>query len=41
MLKNFYQNTEKEGTDVVVPSSGGKDSGMTAHLLKYKYGMNP
>ena len=25
----------------MVPSSGGKDSGMTAHILKYKYGMNP
>jgi N-acetyl sugar amidotransferase len=27
--------------DVVVPSSGGKDSAFTAHQLKYKYGMNP
>ena len=27
--------------DVVVPSSGGKDSTFTAHQLKYKYGMNP
>ncbi len=27
--------------DVIVPSSGGKDSGYIAHLLKYKYGMNP
>jgi N-acetyl sugar amidotransferase len=27
--------------DVVVPGSGGKDSVMAAHLLKYKYGMNP
>lgn len=27
--------------DVIVPSSGGKDSGFVAHLLKYKYGMNP
>ena len=24
-----------------MPSSGGKDSGMSAHILKYKYGMNP
>ena len=24
-----------------MPGSGGKDSAMTAHLLKYKYGMNP
>ena len=27
--------------DVIVPSSGGKDSGMVAHKLKYKYGMHP
>lgn len=27
--------------DVLVPGSGGKDSVMTAHLLKYKYKMNP
>ncbi len=27
--------------DVIVPSSGGKDSGYTAHILKTKYGMHP
>ena len=27
--------------DVVVPSSGGKDSARVAHELKYNYGMNP
>ena len=27
--------------DVIVPGSGGKDSGFVAHQLKYKYGMNP
>jgi N-acetyl sugar amidotransferase len=27
--------------DVIVPSSGGKDSGYVAHQLRYKYGMNP
>jgi N-acetyl sugar amidotransferase len=27
--------------DVIVPCSGGKDGGFTAHQLKYKYGMNP
>ena len=27
--------------DVLVPSSGGKDSAFTAHILKYKYKMNP
>lgn len=27
--------------DVIIPGSGGKDSSYTAHILKYKYGMNP
>ena len=27
--------------DVLVPSSGGKDSAFVAHQLKYRYGMNP
>jgi N-acetyl sugar amidotransferase len=27
--------------DVLVPSSGGKDSSSVAHKLKYRYGMNP
>ncbi len=27
--------------DVIVPSSGGKDSGFVAHKLKHEYGMNP
>jgi N-acetyl sugar amidotransferase len=27
--------------DVIVPSSGGKDSGYVAHQLRYKYKMNP
>tara|TARA_B100001093_G_C26853393_1_gene1026202 strand:- start:1340 stop:2617 length:1278 start_codon:yes stop_codon:yes gene_type:complete len=27
--------------DCIVPGSGGKDSAMQAHILKYKYGMNP
>ena len=32
----------KDGSfDVVVPGSGGKDSGYTAHILKTKYGMHP
>ena len=29
------------GYDCLVPGSGGKDSCYAAHLLKYKYGMNP
>ena len=32
----------KDGSyDVLVPSSGGKDSSFAAHILKYKYKMNP
>jgi N-acetyl sugar amidotransferase len=27
--------------DCIVPGSGGKDSAFTAHILKYRYGMNP
>ena len=27
--------------DCIVPGSGGKDSAIAAHKLKYKYGMNP
>lgn len=27
--------------DCIVPGSGGKDSSFAAHVLKYKYGMNP
>ena len=27
--------------DCIVPGSGGKDSAYAAHILKYKYGMNP
>ena len=38
LLKKFRK---KSGHDVIVPSSGGKDSGYTAHVLKYKYNMNP
>ena len=26
---------------MLIPGSGGKDSAFTAHILKYKYGMNP
>tara|TARA_R100000388_G_C7233434_1_gene156208 strand:+ start:128 stop:1330 length:1203 start_codon:yes stop_codon:yes gene_type:complete len=39
LLNKFRKN---DGTyDVIVPGSGGKDSAYTAHILKYKYGMNP
>ena len=39
MLNNFKRSDG--GYDVIVPGSGGKDSAFTAHILKYKYGMNP
>jgi N-acetyl sugar amidotransferase len=39
MLSVYRRN---DGThDVLVPSSGGKDSSYTAYLLKHKYDMNP
>ncbi len=32
----------KDGSyDCIVPGSGGKDSCLAAHILKYKFGMNP
>ncbi|MBI96742.1 LPS biosynthesis protein PseA [bacterium] len=42
-LKELCEKFRKnDGTyDCLVPGSGGKDSFMQAHLLKYKYGMNP
>lgn len=39
LLARFKRNDG--GYDVIVPGSGGKDSAYTAHILKYKYGMNP
>ena len=41
LIKLFDKFRKKSGYDVVVPGSGGKDSAYTAHILKYKYGMNP
>jgi N-acetyl sugar amidotransferase len=36
------KHRSKDGSyDCLVPGSGGKDSFMAAHLLKYKYGMHP
>jgi N-acetyl sugar amidotransferase len=41
-LQKLVSSAKKSGGyDVVVPGSGGKDSAFTAHVLKYKYGMNP
>ncbi len=39
LLKKYRSNNDNY--DCLVPGSGGKDSAMQAHLLKYKYGMNP
>jgi len=41
LLELLNKNRKKEGYDCVVPGSGGKDSAYTAHILKYKYDMNP
>ena len=39
LLKKHKKN---DGSyDVIVPCSGGKDGGFVAHMLKYKYDMNP
>lgn len=36
------KHRSKDGSfDVLVPGSGGKDSGSIAHKMKYKYGMHP
>lgn len=42
-LKDLLNNhrSKKGDFDVIVPSSGGKDSAYVAHMLKYKYNMNP
>lgn len=40
-LLEQYRGRSSSGYDVIVPGSGGKDSAYTAHILKYKYGMNP
>ena len=39
-LCDRYRRTDGR-YDCLVPGSGGKDSFMQAHLLKYKYGMHP
>ena len=40
LLCNKYRKDDGS-YDVIVPSSGGKDSAYVAYQLKYKYGMNP
>ena len=39
-LCNKYRKNNNS-YDCLVPGSGGKDSAYQAHILKYKYGMNP
>lgn len=39
-LLDKYRRNDGE-YDCLVPGSGGKDSAYQAHVLKYKYGMNP
>lgn len=39
-LCDKYRKTDGQ-YDCIVPGSGGKDSAFTAHVLKFKYGMNP
>lgn len=42
LLKLLDKHRSKNGEyDCIVPGSGGKDSAYQAHVLKYKYGMNP
>jgi N-acetyl sugar amidotransferase len=42
LIELLNQHRSKNGSyDVLVPSSGGKDSAYVAHQLKYKYNMNP
>lgn len=42
LLDLCKQYRKSDGSyDCIVGSSGGKDSAMQSHLLKYKYGMNP
>lgn len=42
LLQLLDQYRQNDGSyDCIVPGSGGKDSAYQAHVLKYKYGMNP
>lgn len=42
LIKLLEKHRSKDGSyDCIVPGSGGKDSAYQAHVLKYKYGMNP
>lgn len=42
LVETLNKHRKNDGSyDVLVPSSGGKDSMYVAHMLKYKYNMNP
>ncbi|WP_319525425.1 N-acetyl sugar amidotransferase [uncultured Desulfosarcina sp.] len=42
LIKLLDKHRKSNGEyDCIVPGSGGKDSAYTAHILKYKYNMNP
>jgi N-acetyl sugar amidotransferase len=42
LLQLLNKHRKNDGSyDCLVPGSGGKDSAYQAHILKYKYGMNP
>ena len=42
LIKLLDKHRSKDGSyDCLIPGSGGKDSAYQAHVLKYKYGMNP
>ncbi|HWU41997.1 MAG TPA: N-acetyl sugar amidotransferase [Bdellovibrio sp.] len=42
LLRLLEKHRRNDGHyDCIVPGSGGKDSAYQAHILKYKYGMNP
>lgn len=42
LLRLLDQHRKNDGSyDCMIPGSGGKDSAYQAHVLKYKYGMNP
>ena len=42
LVKLLNKHRKNDGSyDVIVPCSGGKDGSFVAHMLKYKYDMNP
>ena len=40
-MQQKHQEVNDGSYDCLVPGSGGKDSAYQAHILKYKYKMNP